>query len=258
MRLGPQLLITMLLVAGGIFIYDATRSGAPAAGTGSGYELRPDGTGEAGEPAAEPTGGSETLLDGGAETMLARNNAGRIARLERSLTTLEEALARLRRAPKSGAGAEAIDGGESVPALDPRDIVNEENPHFDDATLATISAYFDEIHRRRSEERERMRIGIELDRQGVDLSETQKKAVINETVDYQERMRALLGRPYPPDEAGRTERQEALNDLKGDYEKTIRRIVPDEEKAQKVLESRTARRLGFTGGLPGGRVRNRR
>jgi hypothetical protein len=243
MKLGPQLLITMLLVAGGIFIYETMRSDSAVGGAAGGYELRPDGVGGSRGPAA-----GTAQLDGGGETLLAEQNAGRLERLERRLATLQEELARLRRAPRGAAAA----GGTGVPAMDPRDIVNADDPRFDDGTLATIAAYFDEINRRKTVERERLRIGTELDRKGIMLSETQKTAIVEQTMAYQDRAReALTSSGYPRDEAGRLERQQAFEALQAEYEATIRRLVPDEEKAGKILESRIARRVGFFGRMPG-------
>ncbi len=245
MKLGPYLLINLLMVGGGIFIYDNLKSDT---GSGSDAPVYDPLTAEA-PSRDEPTPAPEPMeLDGGANDVTNRDNTRRINSLERTIADLREELRSLK---GSNGGGTTTSGNGVMPSMASSDLVDEENPVFDDGTLSTISAYLDEINRRKNEERQMRRIETELERKDIDLSESQKESVVKETLAYQAKARDLLRKQFSRDEAGREERRQAFQGLQDEYASVIKSLVP-EQQADQILDSRLGRGMGFFGNFGGG------
>ena len=163
MKLGPYLLINLVLVGGGLFIYDSLKGDqVPRTIESSEYDpLQADDVGEAPFERAAPV-----MLSGGGNDVLAR----RVAELEQTVEDLRGLLASSRATgPASGTA-----GGTTpteLPALASRDLLDGEQPTYDEATLRSLRTYMDEINRRKNEDRQRNRVTAELERQGLNLSE---------------------------------------------------------------------------------------
>ncbi len=237
------LLINIVLVAGGIFVYDQIKSPDPAGTTGGGYDpLQADAPYDP-EPAPE---GAGSMTSGG---MRGSSDKATIRALEDRLASLERLISR--RTPPSSDGTPAPVGGK-LPELAATDFIDPENPSFDEKTVQTIEAYVDEINRRKAIARQRERVGAELDRLGVELSDEQKKNVVDATLTYQDKARELLRQGWSRDEKGREARKEAFSSLQDEYATTINRLVPT-SAAEKISSSRVARGMGFYN--RGGRAR---
>jgi hypothetical protein len=242
LKLGPYLLMNILLVGGGIFAYDALKGEPAHGGSGGSYDY-----------ASEPIGPSA----GAGGDIRARNVDRRLDGLEAALkrieTRLAAGLAARPSAPRDAdpEGGEAVDpgggGSATLPGFSGRDIVDTDNPVFDDETVKTLSAYMDEIARRKNEERQRKRIQAELDRIGVELDEALASRVVDESLAFQERARQLLtSQRFGRDEEGRAERQAAMAGIAEEYKATINRLVPSEQ-ATLIIESRLGRGMGYFG-----------
>jgi hypothetical protein len=251
MKPGHYVLVNLLVVGAALFAYDTLRAApTPGAGPATGQDLL-----TADRPAGEDEREAEErilMLDGGGAETLAQRNASEIAALRAEIRRLRSA--------GSGAAGEAdrppLTPTDPLPTLDPRDVMDENDPNFDEKTLKTIEAYVDEINRRKSEERQRARLELEFERQGLTLSDEQKKAVVDATLQYQERARDVLRSGFPRDEKGREDRRQAFEALQEEYKVVINQLVPAAD-AEKITNSRFARGLGFFGGgdnLPAGRA----
>ncbi|MDF1702243.1 MAG: hypothetical protein P1V36_13895 [Planctomycetota bacterium] len=243
-------LLNVVLVAAGLFLYH-TLVGAPApAPTGGDYShLEPDDLGE-----IPPGDDTPILLDSGADQALSRRNAENIADLKRELALY---LAKRRSAGTASDDPLASAGG-TMPALSDLDQVDEDNPQFDERSLRSLETMLDEINRRKAEARNRTRLEGELTRLGVDLTDEQRGAVVEATVAYQGKARALLQQGWPRDEAGRASRKEAFGKLRDEYTATLGTLVPAAE-AEKISSSRISRSYGsfFGNQRRGGRNANR-
>jgi hypothetical protein len=234
------LLLNVVLIAAGLFVYH-TVVGAPE-GAPSAYDhLESDHLGDLpADRAPDPI-----LLDSGADAALARNNANRIATLEGLLAVLKG---------RTGEGEAAADpafastGGSAMPSLSSGDLVDVEDPVFDERTLKSLAVYLDEINRRKMEARNKTRLENELTRLGVDLSDNQRESVVDATMAYQQKTRDLLKQGWSKDDAGKEQRKKAFGGLKDEYVTTLNTLVPAVE-AEKISGSRMSRGYGgFTGG----------
>jgi len=240
MKLGPYLLINLVLVGGGLFLYDSLKGDqAPRTIESSEYDsLQADDVGEAPFERQAPV-----MLSGGGNDVLAR----RVEQLEQTVADLRGLLA----SSQATSPSSATTGGPApteLPALASRDLLDEERPSYDEATLSSLRSYMDEITRRKNEERQRNRVTAELERQGLNLSEEQTKAVVDQTLLHQTKARDLLRQGgWPRDEKGREDRREAFKDLQGQYSSAIRTLVPSAD-AEKILNSRVSRGMGFFSG----------
>lgn len=233
--------LTIALIAGGLFLYH-TFVGAPApAPVADPYDHLDDD-----DLGVLPEEADPTTLDGGAGEALARRNAETIATLQRELARLRATLARSTAAGPDRPRATGKDDGQ--PSFDDLGAIDEDDPIFDEGTLSTLQAYMDEIARRKTEARNRTRLEGELTRLGVDLTEEQRRSVVEATIEYQRRSRALMQQGWPTDEAGRAARKEAFGKLKDEYVATVNTLVPASE-AEKITSSRISRSYGtFFGG----------
>lgn len=266
MRPGPYFLITLLLIAGGIFVYHNLVADSPRTPAFDRHTSYVDTETRLPDPPAPPPGPAaeeEPGLRAGALEMRAEANQREIARLWEAIRRLGRSGPASEPDPSDSSDAGTGGGGTTLPSLSPRDVLDTETPVFSDDTVRTLSAYIDEINRRKQEERMRTRLSADLARLDLGLDEEQEKAVIDQTLKFQKRRTDLLRRPYARDEAGQAERRDAVNALQEEYASIIKRLVPN-EAAQKILDSRVSRSMGFfSGGAfggargPRGRVRNR-
>ena len=244
-------LLNVVLVAGGLFLYHTFVAPAPQTPAPADYDpFETDDLADVPDDLPDPV-----LLDSGADDALMRRNAENIAELKRELAML---LAR--RSSSTGGSdepfASAKDG--SLPALSDLDQVDEDNPVFDERSLKSLELMIDEINRRKAEERNRTRLSGELDRLGVDLNDDQRASVVQATLDYQKKARVLLRQGWPKDEAGREARKDAFGKLKDEYVATVNTLVPASE-AEKITSSRISRSYGtfFNNRRGGGGGKNR-
>jgi hypothetical protein len=235
------LLINVVLVAGGIFAYDQLRSPEQARSQAPAYDpLRADDYDADAIERDDPEPMRATGMQGSHDKATVRALEDRIASLERKL-------ARLPRGGGSTDDGTPLPVGGKLPELSTHDFIDPDNPTFDEKTVQTLEAYVDEINRRKQEQRQRDRIGGEMERLGIELTEEQKKGVIDQTLLYQTKARELLRQAWPRDEKGREDRKQAFQGLQEEYKTTINRLVPA-DAAEKISTSRVARGIGFYGG----------
>ena len=236
------ILLNVLLVGGGILIYDTLKGDPQSVSSGVGHydPLRSD-------PVEEEDAGESrvVLLDGGGEGILAKRNANR-------LDELEGQLASLARRAREGGGSDGTAGGADVPpiALEAPEVLDGVASGFDEPTLKSIEQYVDEINRRKMVERQRNRVEGEVTRLGLELNEAQTAAVVDLTLGYQEKARDLLRQTFSRDDKGREDRKQAYEQLRQEYTTSLNRLVPATE-AEKITASRLSRGLGFSAGAFG-------
>lgn len=219
MRIGPHLLITLLLVAAGLLVYEvllgarsATRV-APASHVGA----------SGGQPARA---GRRSLA--GVEARV-EANTGRIAALERALDQLRQGGAPLGEADHSGRRPpEPASASISLPR-------GGEGP-FDEETLATLRAYVEEIERRKHEETQRRLVLSWLRRQDMHLTSGQEHDVVATTIAYRARARELMGRTWIPGAEGQAQRRRAVASLRNDYRRALSRFLSGED-AERMMQS---------------------
>jgi hypothetical protein len=235
------LVLNVVLIAAGLFIYHTVVGGQDAGSTP--YEqLEGDDLGYL--PAERDD--SPIVLDSGADGALSRRNAEKIVTLEGLIAILKG---------RAGEGSDvrtadkpfASTGGSSLPTLSSGDMVDEENPVFDEQTLKSLEVYLDEINRRKTEARNKTRLENELTRLGVDLSDDQRESVVDVTMAFQTKTRDLMRKGWPKDEGGREARKTAVGKLKEEYVASVSLLVPASE-AEKITSSRMSRGIGGIGG----------
>jgi len=228
-KFGPILLLDVICVAIGLFLYDALKEEGAKTSASHAVEdpLRADAVGETSLHA--PSGDADS-------PWRAQRNEERLDLLEAALETLRGALG------DSAAGAA---GGEETRGLD---VGRPAGGRFDEDTLAAIGDYLHEINRRKGALRQRRRMEIEFRRRGLDLTAEEQEAVIAATLEFQRKAGSLKAPSQPGDEAARSRQLDAYRALQEEYVAAIREHL-SEEKADTILKSR----LG--GGViqPGGR-----
>jgi len=257
-----NLLVNVLLVAVGIFVYDQIKTPDHAPAAGPAYEpLRADDPLTADDPLrADPAPRSGAPMTAGA--LQGSKDKADVAALEARIASLERVISRL---PRSGTGQPTLPSGEKLPELSSTDVFDAANPSYDEKTLKTLDAYMEEITRRKQEQRQRDRVSTELTRLGLEFDKDVEKAIIDETLHFQEKSRELLRMSGSRDPAEREARRKTFLGLQEEYTATIKRLVPV-DAAEKIVGSRIARGLGFypagateAGGegvrFPGGRGR---
>ena len=251
MKAGVQMLSTVLLVAGGLFAYHLLVV-QPAHAPDPVQDDEPlDALAQLGDDDADPlpvsaAGGTDDPgLASEGDGKLARANAARIQRLERALKALQKLLV----AERGPSGPRP----DPLAPLHPQDLVDEEKPAFDPATMDTLTAYMDEIDRRRVRANEVRRIDQTLSALGLDLSDAKRKAIADVSLRMQARCVAELGgNELLPDE-----RRRLIDDLRAQYTAALARVVPQED-VKAIVGSRIARRMGLTPSRERKDERNRR
>ena len=210
MKPDPSLLINLLLVAGGILVYDVLKDDATpyapvATELATGLERK-----------ATPDASMREQLD----ALIQRFDA-RISRLEQALGEFERPA---RPPPSGGARPRAPEGGP-VTWLDPDDRSGETSRRFDAKTLETLRAYLAEIDRLKHVGVQRQLIASELLRENLGLTRSEQEAVVEATLAGREKVGALMRKAWPRDEHGRAQRREALENVRAAYRSDIACLV---------------------------------
>lgn len=212
MKFVPALLLNLLVVGGGILLYDSlTRSDAASVHG----PLEGDAA-----PASAPAG-----LTGSTGAKLAHSSEERIRGIESAIAGLQAEIERLR----SGKGAAA---SEALDSLAPVQI--------DEKTLRWMTAYRRAILEREGEARMRARMAVEFERKGVTLPADQMAAVVRETMTFLDRARELARPPRDTSPEGQAEFERAARELRNEYELALTRIAPADQ-VERILETRMGR-----------------
>jgi hypothetical protein len=232
MKLGTFLLLDVLVVGGGILIYDAVRSERPEPKAPEVASISR--TGDA-PPPIESRPESPIVLSGGGEAAL----LARLDELGRRIAVLEQT----RPAPRAPSTDETTPGG--VPGgnvqypegadLSLPDIANPEDPRFDPVVLARFRAYVEKVEQMRRDERAAEFVGNQIDRLGLSLTAPQKEQIVAATLKYQAQARETF-RNMPRGDPGREERQRAFTELRDQYSKTVNSVVGSAD-AEKIVAS---------------------
>lgn len=230
----PFLLINVVCVAAGLFVYDSMRSDthrdahADEDGDTVVAGARADGRSLRGAPAA--------VLGGGARTELARlrtqvdKQADELRMVHERIETWVKAASQ--RAPTSPLGG-IVDGAEDEVA-----------GAFDEATLLSLRTYLDEIRRRDARERQEIRVKQLIQGAGIELND-ETRPVVSETVQFQERARKLMqSLVFGRDKEGMAKRQRAFEELREEYAQNVRKLLSASD-AKRLLDSRIGRTGGY-------------
>ena len=251
MKLGPILLLNVLIAGGAVFSYHMVAGPAPATdNTGYGDEMSVDP-----EPIAdvETDYVAEPALQGVGDEVY-RN---KVEKLEKELASMKELLASLQ--VKGGkVSIEGGSGGAAMPAIEmPIVEEGEEDPEFTDDTLRSFRAMMEQVEQQRRDERIQEGLKRQLDRLGVELSEDQEQAVMKATLDFRQKTRNMWrGLPRGADDESREKRREAMEGMREEYSKTVYSLVPAAD-AEKIVNS-MGRGMGFSSRMRGGDGNNRR
>ena len=224
-----QLALTLVLVAGGIFVYDAfVVREAPEPGPAPLRE-EPAPPTEA-EPAPFP------ILEGRGDDIWRADIERRIEELEHSAPTT---------AGTTRAGESPTPG---LPAAEDGDPDESETTEGEDAPrsrrftprdVATFRALLETVERQRREEKTRRQMLDGLKKIGVELDPTQADQVVDLTLKLYRGFQAKT-RSIPKDEQGRDQRLAVFNELKRDYEDELYGMIPPGE-ADRIMEAINAR-----------------
>lgn len=234
----PQLVLTLVLVGGGLFVYDAfiAERAEPVV-----PEAPP-----VVQPAIRPVESVEPPM------RVELQGAG----LDGIVARLDDLEARI--GDLMGRDADGPVGGRDLPrgirmdlptALQPDGSAEGETPEFDPEVMAWFRAMKEEVDRQVRQERFEQMIGNQLDRTKVVLTEEQRDSVIQATIAYRGRIRTSY-REKGFSEKAPEERKQALDLLKADYEQSLYTLVPAAE-ADQILEQ-MGRYPGFSGRQIGG------
>jgi hypothetical protein len=251
MKIGPILLINLLLTGSALFVYDTVK-GDP-------------------EPVRAPaismidSGGEITDVDDSSPVELIGNGGqmalARIKAQEKEIASIKELLAKL----QAGGSARTVvnEDGTTSPApmasLDLPDVVGDEKPVYDEQLIKNFRSLWDAAEAQRREERITEGLQRQLDRLGVKLDDTQTKGVIDATKGMREKMRDVFTsmRGRGSDDGAREEMQASMEELRGEYSKTIYSLVPAAE-AEKIVEGMSNNRGWGRSTFAGGDGGNRR
>ncbi|MDJ0976789.1 MAG: hypothetical protein QNJ98_20200 [Planctomycetota bacterium] len=250
MKLGPILLLNVLIAGGAVFSYHMVAGPAPATDN-SGYE-------EDMSVDPEPIANVETdyveepALQGVGDEVYRK----KVETLEKELASMKELLASLQ--VKGGSAAPSGSNGSSMPALEmPIVEEGEEDPEFTEDTLRSFRAMMEQVEQQRRDERIQEGLKRQLDRLGVELSEDQEQAVMKATLSFREKTRNMWrSLPRGADDESRDKRREAMEGMREEYSKTVYSLVPAAD-AEKIVNS-MGRGMGFSPRMRGGDGNSRR
>ena len=169
-----QLVLTLVLVAGGIFVYDTFVADDPQPVTPDAPPVEVPVT-----RAPEPEPEMRVDLPGAGVDCLVSRIDDLEARLAESLIEARE-----RRPDSVGGGLGPAPGEFRV-----EDVEEGEEPEFDERDLAWFRAMKEEVDRRQRQERFEQMISGQLDRTGVELTGEQRQGVVKATLDYRAKIR---------------------------------------------------------------------
>ncbi len=236
MKIGPILLINLLLTGSALFVYDTVKSDSEPTQTHTTTMIDGDG-----EVTDVDDSAPVELIGNGGQMALARLKAQ-----EKEIASIKTLLAKLQAGGKS-APVFNEDGTPAAPmaSIDLPDVVGDEKPVYDDQLIKNFRSLWDAADAQRREERITEGIQRQLDRLGVSLDETQTKGVIDATKGLRDKMRQVFTsmRGRGSDDGAREEMQAGMEELRGEYSKTIYSLVPAAE-AEKIVEGMSSNR-GF-------------
>ena len=234
MNPGIVILISLLSVTAGLVVYDTIRADDPVqAPINDVYD---------GSVTADPNERFEPepeLKGLGFESLMVR-----VDRLERENEALKALLS------KAHVGKIASDGSISpagdTPAFElPVVAEGESETDFDEDFMRSFRAAMEKVETDRRRERVLDGLNRQLDRLGVELSDDQRKQVVDSTLSYRERTREMWRElPRGSDEATREERRQAFEVVRDEFSTTIYNMVPSAE-AEKIVEG-MGRGIGFS------------
>lgn len=250
MKLLPILIVNLVTVGAGIFVYDQMRE--PDSGDVTYNESTTQYVEERGTSGPSLSGATVSQADFHA--------------LEAQVASLTEALAR-RHAARAGSSEGGTDGAAAasidLSPVEGADPETGEGGTFDEKTLKTLQAYMAEIRDREQERRRREGVERRLDRLGLDLSKEQTDGIVDASLAYQSKRRETFRNTPRGDvstEEGRArwaeEVRKATDTLKENFSTTVYSLVPaaEAEKVVEALSNGGARRRGMgLGGDRGGR-----
>jgi hypothetical protein len=238
MKIGTVLVLNLLFVAGGIFVYDALVRG-------DGRCSEPAPVQEAPQEIAreEPVAAPQPVLQGAGMETLAR----RIAALEATLAA--------RPAPATVAGVVPDSRGDrESPALTGTggtdgassgtiggEVLAPSPSAFEPQRLADFRAMLDVVEKQRQEERRIEAVKNQLQRLEVQLTPDQERAVIAEISKFREKLADTFRGPNR--DGDRTERESQYQQLVQEHEQALLRIAPANE-VQKIVAG-----MGRIGGM---------
>jgi len=242
MKHGPYLLINLLLVAGGIFIYDTLWRDATDLSRGGrmSNELA-----TSSEPGSATDAAPREDIEAFVQETLTR------------LQVLEEVLGDIRRtagsAPRAAARHEppAAPTAGTLPGLDPEHPLDPEGRRFDEKAIETLRAYLAEIDRRKHVEAQRRLVESELTRQDLGLTPSEQDAVVETTIEYRGRVVDLMRKRWARGEKGRAERAVAFENLRAGYRADLDRLV-SADGVERIMSSSIAPGRSAPSGARGG------
>jgi len=228
MRLS-QVLLTVVLVAGGIFVYDALLARPPE-------EAPPADLHAASPPAAEPAPALPpfAVLEGRGDDLWRADVERRLAELERrgnGATTTEagslDEPASSSDAPDEEAPADGESAEDGAPARERRPVTHEE--------VARFRALLEAVERQRREEDVRRKMREGLKKIGVELTEPQTKSVVDLTLRFYRGVQQKL-QTIPQGEETRDQRLALYQQMKRDYADELYGIIPAAE-ADRIMQA---------------------
>jgi hypothetical protein len=223
------LLLNVLLVAAGLFVYDSLKKDAEPAGPRDVPEYITRTEPER-EPAREPDPPALRLEGLDPSAQLARLS-GQISELLSRVNRLEAENRTLRASVGSGRPVGEPSNG-SGPVWD---VDGNPDADIDPAMLARFRDYMDAVERQKRDERFEEMIQGQFDRIGVNLPDEQRMRAVKATVVFRERVRETLQQQVGGSDESRRERLEAMEALRQDYAREINQIAPPSE-AQKIID----------------------
>lgn len=232
MRLS-HVLLTVVLVAGGIFVYDALVVRPPEEPPP--VELRADAP-----PAPEAVAEIPpfAVLEGRGDDLWRADLERRLAELESRVDggrKVEVVPGESPAAPPEGADADAAEdeaiAGEGEPEAGRRAVTREE--------FARFRALLEAVERQRREEDVRRKMRDGLNKIGVELTEPQTKSVVDLTLRFYRGVQQKL-RTIPQGEETREQRTALYQQMKRDYADELYGIIPaaEADRIMHAIESR--------------------
>lgn len=220
-----QLALTVVLVAGGIFVYDAL-------GVRDAAEVIPEIV-RVEQPAPVRDEGEMppfAVLEGRGDEIWRSDIERRLEHLE-----VEPAVAGRTEeaASESGVPGTAAVEGEEAEALDENG--NPRPRRFTPRDVATFRALLETVERQRREEKTRRQMHDGLKKIGVELNDVQANQVVDLTLKLYRGFQAKT-RSLPRSEANRDQRLAVFNQLKEDYADELYGMIPPAE-ADRIIDA---------------------
>lgn len=246
MKLLPILLVNMLVTGGGLVIYDQLRDDAPAQTPSEDVEL-----------SLEPELIEDTTTRVEQAELIGSGTDSLFRDLEKQKREIAELRGLVAKLVKSGGDISAIEGGTAgpLPSMELPDLPEDAEPEdFDERTIRVLRQHLDEIERQRRQERVVEGINRQLERLGVELSDTQRDDVVAATVTMRDKIRDVWRNARGLDEEGRAALREEMTKVQDEYKTSLYNFLPasDADKIVEGMGNGGGRAFGMTGGRRGG------